>query len=63
METYTNSLSDNFVLKGFPAVKKEQEVAKVFFFVLGRRGKKREGRDRQRRGDLLEKGFIGNHPM
>lgn len=62
METYTNSLSDNFVLKGFPAVKREQEVAKVFF-VLGRRGKEGEGRDRQRRGELLEKGFIGNHPM
>ena len=62
METCTNSLSDNFVLKGFPAVKREQEVAKVSF-VLGRRGKEGEGRDRQRRGDLLEKGFIGNHPM
>ena len=25
------TLSDNFVLKGFPAIKKEQEVGKVFF--------------------------------
>lgn len=61
METCTNSLSDNFVLKGFPALKKEQERGKVFFCIKkeGRRG--RLGVDR--RGDLLEKGFIGNHPM
>ena len=37
METCTNSLSDNFVLKGFPALEKEQERGKVFFFVLRRR--------------------------
>ena len=42
METYTNSLSDNFVLKGFPAVKKEQEVAKVFFFCI-RKEREEEG--------------------
>ena len=38
METCTNSLSDNFVLKGFPALKKEQERGKVFFCI------KKEGR-------------------
>lgn len=43
METCTNSLSDNFVLKGFPALKKEQERGKSFF--LGRRG--RLGVDRE----------------
>ena len=49
METCTNSLSDNFVLKGFPALEKEQERGKVFFCIKkeGRRGKVR---GRQRRG-------------
>lgn len=47
METCTNSLSDNFVLKGFPALKKEQERGKVFFCIKkeGRRG--RLGVDRE----------------
>lgn len=51
METCTNSLSDNFVLKGFPALKKNKKGAK-FFFVLRRRegGKEGEVRGRQRRG-------------
>ena len=54
METCTNSLSNNFVLKGFPALKKEQERGKVFFCIKeeGRRegGKEGEVRGRQRRG-------------
>lgn len=46
METCTNSLSDNFVLKGFPALKKEQERGKVFFF-RRREGGGRLGVDRE----------------
>ena len=38
METCTNSLSDNFVLKGFPALEKEQERGKVFFVLRRREG-------------------------
>ena len=51
METCTNSLSDNFVLKGFPALKKEQERGKVFFCI------KKEGR-RGRLGVDREEGLI-----
>ena len=48
METCTNSLSDNFVLKGFPALEKEQERGKVFFFCIKKEGRRgRLGVDRE----------------